>query len=60
MTSSNTTPDAGTEERTATMNTTTMNDTIDANELHAMPWTRNLMDADELRRWLASRKEAGA
>jgi hypothetical protein len=26
--------------------------------LHAMPWTRELMSEQELRRWLASRKEA--
>jgi hypothetical protein len=27
---------------------------------HTMPWSRNLMTDDELREWLASRKEAGA
>jgi hypothetical protein len=28
-------------------------------EMQRMPWTRHLMKADELQRWVASRKEAG-
>jgi hypothetical protein len=35
------------------------NDACTDNELHAMPWTRDLMTAEESAAWVATREAAG-
>ena len=34
--------------------------TITTDEMHDMPWTRELMTAEQLAQWIATRKDAGA